>query len=83
MFKQFDSVDPECDHHWDEKVYFIFFIVQISELKKNIFHEIAFSNLSTSISNLPCPTFQIRKAWKIFDKNGDGKITKQEFRLQL
>ena len=21
LFKQFDSVDPECDHHWDEKVY--------------------------------------------------------------
>ena len=20
MFKQFDSVDPECDHHWEEKV---------------------------------------------------------------
>ena len=30
MFKQFDSVDPECDHHWDEKVSYI---VQISQLE--------------------------------------------------
>merc|ERR550519_2985464 len=41
MFSQFDSVDPESDHHWNEKV---------------------------------------KKAWKIFDKNGDGKLTPQEFR---
>ena len=23
---------------------------------------------------------QVKKAWKIFDKNGDGKLTPQEFR---
>ena len=26
---------------------------------------------------------QIRKAWKIFDKNGDGRISKQEFRSSI
>ena len=27
-----------------------------------------------------CMTSQVKKAWRLFDKNGDGKISKQEFR---
>ena len=61
MFKQFDSVDPECDHHWEEKV-----SKKLFKLSDNLFIWLLF--------------FKIRKAWKIFDKNGDGKISKQEFR---
>ena len=41
MFSLFDSVDPESDHHWNEKV---------------------------------------KMAWKLFDKNGDGRLTQLEFR---
>ena len=61
MFKQFDSVDPECDHHWEEKV-----SKKLFKLSDYLFIWLLF--------------FKIRKAWKIFDKNGDGKISKQEFR---
>ena len=25
---------------------------------------------------------QVKKAWKIFEKNGDGKLTPQEFRFK-
>ena len=25
----------------------------------------------------------MKKAWKIFDKNGDGKLTPQEFRYKM
>lgn len=38
---QFDTVDPESDHHWNEK---------------------------------------IKQAWKMFDRNGDGKLSQLEFR---
>ena len=41
MFSMFDTVDPESDHHWNEKV---------------------------------------KMAWKLFDKNGDGRLTQLEFR---
>ena len=34
MFKQFDSVDPECDHHWDEKVYSLTKLNRVLSMRK-------------------------------------------------
>ena len=56
MFSHFDTVDPESDHHWNQKV---------KQAKPPY-------SLGA----------QIEKAWSIFDKNGDGKLTKQEFRYR-
>ena len=75
MFSQFESVDPESDHHWNEKVNNWLKEFQVQNWSSYFYWQLQISSFLANLKKV-----QVKKAWTLFDKNGDGKLTPQEFR---